>query len=801
MNYPSRTEYFEAIKFADENFDQLKNLRPVLGEDGEPVITNGNFAVVFKMKDEKTGKVYAVKCFTREQEGRAEAYRQIAEELEYVSSTFLTPIKYLDKELFVDTNASDDTEFPVLLMDWVEGETLDKYIRKHLDDQYELSLLAYQFSRLAMWLMPQPFAHGDLKPDNILVKDDGTLVLVDYDGMYVPAMKGQKARELGSPDFRHPSRTEIDFDEHIDDFSLASILLSLKAISLQPSLLEEYGASDRLLFSEKDYRNLSESKVMDAMKPLMQDEELASLISIYNLSLFQKNLSSQSLKSIITKPEISQFFYKMYWDKNDNKLSALHYYQHMGFKCSFIEGNSDDMDSYKNPSCIANNVIKYDLDNYTGIGVHLGEKNDYRAIDIDDFQIQVRGDLEYSGLAETFFIKKCMDLLGLPEDYEWIIRTPHGWHIIISAPSFGFKQTSYCAKDDLIPNVISGHVVKLRTIELLWEGFLVMPPSEYGKYKWYRYYNQQPKNSPARVGASQILEFLCFYCGKYKYITDLTTSNLSPIIGNAHLFPCYELNFDYGSQYYEDAIDNLSENKDFLRNCKTSLGYNMLGFRLVYNDLVSNFKVEKGLNEAIKCFRMANNGWGHYNLACLMAIGSMNGSIEDFYNHLELSKDFPDDYKDQLKMLYLSKNHSYEKYAIIDIGTNKNQRIEKIAIIIADIKGNVLDRRFLSFDSVMLNNMYYALRGSDYIVGYDVAAIENSIREECEIYGYSFSEDMIGVSSDKGLIPYHSEGYYLDAFRRPWINLPSINCDEKDPFRRVYKLKDVMVQELNRHNK
>ena len=308
MNYPSINEYKEAILFAEDNFEQLKNLCPVLDDDGQPVMTSGNFAVVFKMEDEQTGKQYAVKCFLREQEGRAEAYRMIAEELEYVSSTFLMPIKYLDKELFVDTNAGDEKEFPVLLMDWVEGETLDKYIRKHLDDQYELSLLAYQFSRLAMWLMPQPFAHGDLKPDNILVKDDGTLVLVDYDGMYVPAMKGQKARELGSPDFRHPSRTETDFDEHIDDFSLASILLSLKAISLQPSLLEEHGASDRLLFSEKDYRNLSESKVMDALKSLMQDAELASLYSLFILAISQNNLSQVSFRLFnLSRPERSKF--------------------------------------------------------------------------------------------------------------------------------------------------------------------------------------------------------------------------------------------------------------------------------------------------------------------------------------------------------------------------------------------------------------------------------------------------------------------------------------------------------------
>ena len=303
MNYPTINEYKEAILFAEDNFEQLKNLRPVLEDDGSPVMTSGNFAVVFKMKDEKTGNLYAVKCFLREQEGRAEAYRMIAEELEYVSSTFLTPIKYLDKELFVDTNAGDEKEFPVLLMDWVEGETLDKYIRKHLDDQYELSLIAYQFSRLAMWLMPQPFAHGDLKPDNILVKSDGTLVLVDYDGMYVPAMKGQKARELGSPDFRHPSRTDTDFDEHIDDFSLASILLSLKAIAYDPALLKCYGVPDCFPFSEKDYRDITQCDLLMDLFP-SEDSELNILLSLFIIALEKGDLSQVSFRLFnLSRPE------------------------------------------------------------------------------------------------------------------------------------------------------------------------------------------------------------------------------------------------------------------------------------------------------------------------------------------------------------------------------------------------------------------------------------------------------------------------------------------------------------------
>ena len=261
MNFPLISEYIEAIKSAEDNFEELSYLQPVLGDDGLPVMTSGNFAVVFKMKDEQSGKFYAVKCFTKEQEGRAEAYREIAKELEKVFVPYLTSFRYLDKELFVDTDQTTEKEFPVLLMDWVEGKTLDKYLRENLDDKYALEVLAYRFSQMAQWLIPQPFAHGDLKPDNILVRENGTLVLVDYDGMYVSSMKGQKARELGSPDFRHPLRTEDDFDEHIDDFSFVSILLSLKAISLNRELLDKYCTSNHLLFSEKDYRNIDGSTV------------------------------------------------------------------------------------------------------------------------------------------------------------------------------------------------------------------------------------------------------------------------------------------------------------------------------------------------------------------------------------------------------------------------------------------------------------------------------------------------------------------------------------------------------------
>ena len=205
--------------------------------------------------------------------------------------------------MFVDSNCENE-EFPVLLMDWIEGETMETYIAANYTDTHAMAMLCYRFCKMAAWLRSQSFAHGDIKPDNIMVRPDGTLTLVDYDGMFVPAMKGQKSPTIGTKDFSHPLRTIDDFDETIDDFALVSIALSLKAISLNPSLLQTYGASDRLLFSAADYLDLSKSKTFTALQDLLADEEAITLMSMFLLARATKDLSMCSFRLFgVQKPK------------------------------------------------------------------------------------------------------------------------------------------------------------------------------------------------------------------------------------------------------------------------------------------------------------------------------------------------------------------------------------------------------------------------------------------------------------------------------------------------------------------
>ena len=320
MQYPLISEYVKAIQDGSDNLDKLAYLTPVLDNHGEPYRSSGAFAVVFKMLDKRTGKYYALKCFTEEQEGRADAYRQIADELDLLDSPYITSVKYMEKELFVDSQCEED-EFPVLLMDWVDGETMEAYIAANYQNQSAMSMLCYRFGKMAAWLRTQSFSHGDIKPDNIIVRPDGSLTLVDYDGMFVPSMKGSESPTIGTRDFSHPLRTVDDFDETIDDFSLASIALSLKAISMKSTLLDIYGASDRLLFSENDYRNPSNSKVISALQELMYDKDFCTLYSLFMLALARKELSTCSFRLFIgEKPILPQTIEDLSTKATDEEL-------------------------------------------------------------------------------------------------------------------------------------------------------------------------------------------------------------------------------------------------------------------------------------------------------------------------------------------------------------------------------------------------------------------------------------------------------------------------------------------------
>lgn len=286
---------------AEDNFNELSYLRPVLNEDGSPIMSSGNLAVVFKMTD--GNKSYAVKCFIKDQEERTERYKLISDYLNSIESEYIVSVKYIENELFVDTKQTDISEFPVLLMEWVEGQTLSSCLNNAYNTAcsywstsgdgeyvyYELTRLLNSFLRMASWLLKQPFAHGDLKPDNIIVNQNGTCVLIDYDGMYVPAMAGMQNVGMRTVNFRYPFNAYSKFDDQIDNYAIVLMALSIQVFVIDIRKVSD--CVDYCVINENDVNKLDKVSLLHE-EQFISDNNFKELFALYLHTLAHNQLSS-----------------------------------------------------------------------------------------------------------------------------------------------------------------------------------------------------------------------------------------------------------------------------------------------------------------------------------------------------------------------------------------------------------------------------------------------------------------------------------------------------------------------------
>ncbi len=260
---PTTQEYKISLMIGQDSFRTLEGVEVIPNPNypDEPWYSTGGLAIVFKLK--RNDKLYALKCFYTEANERQERLGLIAAYLKQNASPYFVDFTYLENELWVETDNDEGQGYPVVLMEWVEGKTLDNYLEQICTQNNTPALknLYFQFCNLAWWLQQQPIAHGDIKHDNLIVTPDGKLKLIDYDGVFVPALRGRKANEMGSPCYQHPKRDAYFFDKNLDDFSLLVLQITLLALQHQPKLFTEHYNGDGIILKDTDYQNFAQSPI------------------------------------------------------------------------------------------------------------------------------------------------------------------------------------------------------------------------------------------------------------------------------------------------------------------------------------------------------------------------------------------------------------------------------------------------------------------------------------------------------------------------------------------------------------
>lgn len=94
-------------------------------------------------------------------EREQERYREISRFILSDDLSFAVDFAYQDSAVLVN-----GSKYPLLKMDWVDGETLELYVGARLNNKDALASLRLEFRKMLAGLAEHGIAHGDLQHGN-----------------------------------------------------------------------------------------------------------------------------------------------------------------------------------------------------------------------------------------------------------------------------------------------------------------------------------------------------------------------------------------------------------------------------------------------------------------------------------------------------------------------------------------------------------------------------------------------------------------------------------------------------------
>jgi hypothetical protein len=256
MSYPQITEYHEAVQHPAQAFVDPDLKQGAVAENnlGLPLVLSGGFALTYAVTTPR--RKCAVRCFHREIPAIQQKYEATSKKLRSLTVGCFVDFDFQQSGINVRQR-----RFPIVRMDWVEGDTLGVWLDKHFDDKRALEKARSDFVDIARFLEREGIAHGDIQNGNVMVAN-GEIKLIDYDGMFVPGMRPGEGSETGHKHFQHPDRRVSHFGPEMDRFSFIALDLSLRAVIEEKSLYAKFReGGETIIFKANDFADPQNSKI------------------------------------------------------------------------------------------------------------------------------------------------------------------------------------------------------------------------------------------------------------------------------------------------------------------------------------------------------------------------------------------------------------------------------------------------------------------------------------------------------------------------------------------------------------
>ena len=270
MSYPQITEYQEAVQHPAQAFVDPDLKQGAVAENnlGLPLALSGGFALTYAVTTPR--RKCAVRCFHREIPAIQQKYDATSKKLRSLAIGCFVDFDFQQSGINVRQRM-----FPIVRMDWVEGDTLGVWLDKHFDDKRVLEKARTDFVGIARFLEREGIAHGDIQNGNVMMAS-GEIKLIDYDGMFVPGMRPGNGSETGHKHFQHPDRRVSHFGPEMDRFSFIALDLSLKAVIEDKSLYPKFReGGETIIFKANDFADPQNSEIFRRLLAMAKLKEQA----------------------------------------------------------------------------------------------------------------------------------------------------------------------------------------------------------------------------------------------------------------------------------------------------------------------------------------------------------------------------------------------------------------------------------------------------------------------------------------------------------------------------------------------
>jgi len=296
--WPTSTEYAVAVQNPQLTFSDpdLAAGQLTLTPLGLPASASGQNAVAFHFTT--SNGPTAVRCLLSEHEDGRERYLALGHHLATSPIPEMVSARWIDAAIAVGEH-----RWPVVVMPWVDGVPIHDAAEDRLGEPARLMKLADGFTQLVIRMQAAGVTHGDLQHGNVLVTSTDEIRLVDLDGIWVRGITVGPPGEQGHPSYQHPHRNDSDWGPTTDSFSALTIVLSLCALAVDPSL-RRFMTGENMLFTRDDFERSRRTGVWSALSAI-SDSGVADLTTRLKALAEQPQPPAMSLAELLAGDAIT----------------------------------------------------------------------------------------------------------------------------------------------------------------------------------------------------------------------------------------------------------------------------------------------------------------------------------------------------------------------------------------------------------------------------------------------------------------------------------------------------------------